>query len=45
MAPPAAFDTVQIKDKARRDLLYLLEGVGLAFLFLFFSPSLPHLTT
>lgn len=27
MAPPAAFDTVQIKDKARRDLLYLLEGV------------------
>ncbi|EFX02614.1 vacuolar sorting protein [Grosmannia clavigera kw1407] len=27
MAPPVAFDTIQVKDKARRDLLHLLEGV------------------
>ncbi|KAK6586389.1 hypothetical protein PZA11_001446 [Diplocarpon coronariae] len=27
MAPHAGFDTQQIKDKARKDLLYLLEGV------------------
>ncbi|KAG4426625.1 hypothetical protein IFR04_000056 [Cadophora malorum] len=27
MAPHAGFDTDQIKDKARKDLLYLLEGV------------------
>ncbi|EPE29647.1 Sec1/munc18-like (SM) protein [Glarea lozoyensis ATCC 20868] len=27
MAPSAVFDTDQIKDKARKDLLYLLEGV------------------
>lgn len=28
MAPHASFDTDQIKDKARKDLLYLLEGVS-----------------
>ncbi len=28
MAPHAGFDTDQIKDKARKDLLYLLEGVS-----------------
>ena len=28
MAPHAGFDTDQIKDKSRKDLLYLLEGVG-----------------
>ena len=28
MAPYAGFDTDQIKDKARKDLLYLLEGVS-----------------
>ncbi|KAK3942698.1 Sec1-like protein [Diplogelasinospora grovesii] len=27
MAPHAGFDTEQIRDKARKDLLYLLEGV------------------
>ncbi|RDW78094.1 putative vacuolar sorting protein [Coleophoma crateriformis] len=27
MAPHAGFDTDQVKDKARKDLLYLLEGV------------------
>ena len=27
MAPYAGFDPEQIKDKARKDLLYLLEGV------------------
>ncbi|KAK0118819.1 hypothetical protein ONS95_007700 [Cadophora gregata] len=27
MAPHAGFDTDQIKDKARKDILYLLEGV------------------
>jgi len=27
MAPHVGFDTDQIKDKARKDLLYLLEGV------------------
>jgi hypothetical protein len=27
MAPNTGFDTDQIKDKARKDLLYLLEGV------------------
>jgi hypothetical protein len=30
MAPHAGFNTSQIKDKARKDLLYLLEGVRLA---------------
>lgn len=30
MAPHAGFDTDQIKDKARKDLLYLLEGVSKA---------------
>lgn len=28
MAPHAGFDSDQIKDKARKDLLYLLEGVS-----------------
>ena len=28
MAPHAGFDTDQVKDKARKDLLYLLEGVS-----------------
>ena len=28
MAPHAGFDTDQIKEKARKDLLYLLEGVS-----------------
>jgi len=28
MAPHAGFDTDHIKDKARKDLLYLLEGVS-----------------
>jgi hypothetical protein len=28
MAPHAGFDTDQIKDKSRKDLLYLLEGVS-----------------
>jgi len=28
MAPHVGFDTDQIKDKARKDLLYLLEGVS-----------------
>jgi len=27
MAPYAGFDPEKIKDKARKDLLYLLEGV------------------
>lgn len=31
MAPHTAFDTDQIKDKARKDVLYLLEGVSKAF--------------
>lgn len=30
MAPHVGFDTEQIKDKARKDLLYLLEGVSKA---------------
>ncbi len=30
MAPRAGFDTEQIHDKARKDLLHLLEGVSLA---------------
>lgn len=29
MAPRPVFDTAQIKDQARRDLLNLLEGVRL----------------
>jgi hypothetical protein len=28
MAPHAGFETDQIKDKAKKDLLYLLEGVS-----------------
>lgn len=28
MAPRAVFDTEQIRDKARKDLLHLLEGVS-----------------
>lgn len=32
MAPHAGFDTDQIKDKARKDLLYLLEGVSKDYL-------------
>lgn len=28
MAPHAGFDTEQVRDKARKDLLYLLEGVS-----------------
>ena len=28
MAPQPGFDTEQVKDKARKDLLYLLEGVS-----------------
>ena len=28
MAPYAGFDVEKIKDKARKDLLYLLEGVS-----------------
>jgi hypothetical protein len=28
MAPHVGFDTDQIKDKCRKDLLYLLEGVS-----------------
>jgi hypothetical protein len=28
MVPHVGFDTDQIKDKARKDLLYLLEGVS-----------------
>jgi hypothetical protein len=32
MAPHAGFDTGQIRDKARKDLLYLLEGVRKACL-------------
>lgn len=31
MAPRASFNTDQIKDKARKDLLYLLEAVSKAF--------------
>jgi hypothetical protein len=30
MAPHVGFDTDQIRDKARKDLLYLLEGVSKA---------------
>lgn len=30
MAPPAGFDTEQIRDKARKDLLYLLSVVSKA---------------
>lgn len=30
MAPHVEFDTDQIRDKARKDLLYLLEGVSKA---------------
>lgn len=29
MAPHVPFDTDQVRDKARKDLLYLLEGVSL----------------
>lgn len=28
MAPHAGFDTEQILDKARKDILYILEGVS-----------------
>lgn len=28
MAPHVGFDAEQIRDKARKDLLYLLEGVS-----------------
>jgi vacuolar protein sorting-associated protein 33A len=28
MAPHVGFDTEQIRDKARKDILYLLEGVS-----------------
>ncbi len=28
MAPRAGFDTEQVHDKARKDLLHLLEGVS-----------------
>lgn len=28
MAPPAGFDTEQVRDKARKDLLYLLSVVS-----------------
>ena len=28
MAPRAVFDTEQVRDKARKDLLHLLEGVS-----------------
>lgn len=28
MAPHVGFDTDQVRDKARKDLLYLLEGVS-----------------
>lgn len=28
MAPRAGFDTEQLRDKARKDLLHLLEGVS-----------------
>ncbi|KAK4105794.1 hypothetical protein N658DRAFT_492288 [Parathielavia hyrcaniae] len=28
MAPRAGFDTEQVRDKARKDLLHLLEGVS-----------------
>lgn len=31
MAPPLGFDTEQIRDKARKDLLYLLSVVSKAF--------------
>lgn len=31
MAPRAEFNTEQIRNKARKDLLYLLEGVRKAF--------------
>jgi hypothetical protein len=27
MAPQAGFDSEQVREKARKDLLYLLEGV------------------
>lgn len=30
MAPPAGFDSEQIRDKARKDLLYLLSVVSKA---------------
>lgn len=30
MAPPVRFDTEQIRDKARKDLLYLLSVVSKA---------------
>jgi hypothetical protein len=29
MAPRAGFDAEQVRDKARKDLLHLLEGVSL----------------
>lgn len=32
MAPHAGFDTDQVKDKARKDILYLLEGVSKDYL-------------
>ena len=32
MAPHVGFDTDQIRDKARKDLLHLLEGVSKAYL-------------
>ena len=44
MAPHTGFDTDQIKDKARKDLLYLLEGVSKA-LFLPLIPSSIHQLT
>lgn len=30
MAPHVGFDVEQVRDKARKDLLYLLEGVSLS---------------
>lgn len=35
MAPPAGFNTEQIRERARKDLLYPLEGVRKASFFRF----------
>ncbi len=40
MAPPAGFDTEQVRDRARKDLLYLLEGVSQAGLCCAYGPFL-----
>jgi hypothetical protein len=43
MAPHAGFDTEQVREKARKDLLYLIEGVSFFLMLRAILPCSPSM--